>query len=472
MTNFDLSPAKRQKLFEKAISLLEQYYEHTAEYPITAPLDQQQIVDMIHAHHFDRQQGEEEALQFAIDSLKKYTVHTPHPGYFGLFNPRPTFPSILGDLIAAVLNPQMAAWSHAPFANEAERYMIQQFGQKFGYLAVDGVFASGGAEANHTAVLCALNAAFPTFANEGLFGMKNKPVIYCSGEVHHSIVKAARAVGLGLHAIINIPTDEQQRLVPEAIEQQLQKDKEAGLRPFMLVATAGTTGAGAIDDLPILADLARQHHLWFHVDAAYGGAAILSPKLQPFLNGIEKSDSITFDAHKWLSVPMAGSMFITSDPEILSKTFRITTAYMPREGQGMAIVDPYTHSMQWSRRFIGLKLYLSLLFFGWKGYQEVIEYQSNIGDYLDQQLEANGWTIKNTTPLPISCFTDDKFRDNPEFIPYVHKAILDNQQSWISIYPINGMPTLRACITNYQSNEKHIDQLINQLNRAREMFKR
>ena len=153
-------------------------------------------------------------------------------------------------------------------------------------------------------------------------------------------------VGLGYAAVRSIPVDKHLRMDLPVLEQTIAADQAAGHQPFLLIGTAGTTGGGAIDSLTSLADIAQRHDLWFHVDAAYGGAAILDPQLQPFLAGIERSDSITFDAHKWLSVPMGASMFLTSHRDILGQTFRITTDYMPKDAGELTITDPFTHSVQ------------------------------------------------------------------------------------------------------------------------------
>lgn len=145
------------------------------------------------------------------------------------------------------------------------------------------------------------------------------------------------------------------------------------------MGTAGTTGAGVIDPLPELAQTAREEGLWFHVDAAWGGAAVLSARLARATNGIHLADSITFDAHKWLSVSMGAGMFIIRHRDALNGTFATQTAYMPREGERLPTTDPFTHSIQWSRRFIGLKIFLSLAAAGWDGYARVLEHQGSDG---------------------------------------------------------------------------------------------
>src|SRR5205085_9439575 len=157
---------------------------------------------------------------------------------------------------------------------------------------------------------------------------------------------------------------------------------ELGYLPFLVVATAGTTNAGVIDPLPQVAAVAHDHRLWYHVDAAWGGAAAFVPELRPLLAGIEEADSITFDAHKWLSVPMGAGLFLTRHPQALTRAFHTPTPYMPQEARHLDVVDPFDHSMQWSRRFIGLKVFLSLAVAGWEGYAFAIRHQTEMGDHL------------------------------------------------------------------------------------------
>ena len=473
MTNFSLTDKERPELYQLVIDRLEKFYENTSNYSVSPDLDINIILDLVGKNDFTKIISPEEAINNVIGALEKYTVHTPHPKYFGLFNPRTNFPGILADLITAVFNPQLAAWSHAPYAVEVENYLIQEFGRKFGYDfdSIDGVLTSGGAEANLTAVLCALNKSFPEFANNGLIGMKRRPTIYCSSEAHHSIVKAARIAGLGYYSVKNIRSDTEQKMDLNELNQQITNDIKTAHQPFMIIGTAGTTGSGAIDDLIGLHKIADKFDLWFHVDAAYGGASVLSSNMKDWTVGIEKSDSITFDAHKWLSVPMGTSMFFTSNKEILNKTFRITTEYMPKEAQDLQIVEPFTHSIQWSRRFIGLKLYLSLLIFGWKGYEEVIEHQSKMSNLLKNKLIESNWLIKNTSPLPVVCFTDEDLQEKKSFASVISKEIINSGKAWLSVYPIGGINTLRTCITNFSTNKNDIEELVELLNHERKKYK-
>ncbi|WP_158861588.1 pyridoxal phosphate-dependent decarboxylase family protein [Lunatibacter salilacus] len=469
-----LSASARKALLDQALELLLDYYENTHEYRVTPVLDKVAIRDSVREFDFEVMLDPIQSINQVINSLKKYSVHTPHPKYFGLFNPRSNFPSIVSDLITAVFNPQLAAWSHSPFANEVESYLIQALGEKFGFdpAKIDGVFSGGGAEANQTAVLCALNHLVPDYASKGLFGQEKRPLIYCSSESHHSIHKAAMTSGLGNSAVRIIPVTDRLEMDLTRLKQQLERDIADGQKPLMVVATAGTTGVGAIDNLVAIGKMAKQFELWFHVDAAYGGAAVLYPELKPYLGGISEADSITFDAHKWLSVTMGTSLFICSHPDILAKTFRITADYMPKEAKDMDIVDPFSHSIQWSRRALGIKLYLSLLMFGWKGYEEMIGHQTAMGHSLRSELDASGWSIQNSSPFPVVCFTDPIHAKDLAFVPAIIQSVLGSGRSWISSYPIHGIPVMRACITNFETEERHVKELVEELNDARNEYKK
>ena len=446
------------------VDRLESYLEKMRTLPVAPALDAEKIRNLASTFDFNHPLGFEEALDHVLHGLNIWQVHTPHPGYYGLFNPRSLFPGIAGDMIAAVYNPQLAAWSHSPFANEVENHLIRSFGERFGYHTadIDGNFTSGGAESNLTALLCALNHRFPDYAQNGLGNITSKPVFYVSAEAHHSFVKAARAAGLGTNNLRMIRVDRDLKMDVSRLEEAIRDDIRNGFTPFMVASTAGTTGAGVIDPLPEIEGICRGYQLWHHVDAAYGGAALLSDELAPFFTGLSDADSITFDAHKWLSVPMAGSLFITRRRRILEQTFRITADYMPKEAERMNIEDPYAHSLQWSRRFTGLKLYMSLLIFGWEGYAEILRKQTEMGNLLRRKLTGSGFTIYNQTPLPVILFGKEGY-EHDEGVKSLCDKVLKSGVAWISVYNMQGLPTLRACITNYMTEEEDLDMLLNEL---------
>jgi glutamate/tyrosine decarboxylase-like PLP-dependent enzyme len=464
-----LDKSTREKLWKQLVGIAETYVEKVGSHPVSPRLDPAMLRSMLEEYNFQAPRDPEEVVDFAARSLWEHQTHTPHPGYFGLFNPAPATMSIVGDVLAAVFNPQLAAWSHSPFAAEVERHLIRSFGQRFGYPtdAIDGTFASGGAEANHTALLAALTDRFESFSRQGIRALSGPPLFYVSTESHHSFLKAARLCGLGTDALCAVSVDLDLKMNVNALRHRIGRDREAGFAPFMVVATAGTTGAGVVDPIQEIAHLAVREGLWFHLDAAWGGAAVLVPELRSLLDGCHLADSITFDAHKWLSVTMGAGLFLTRHPDILTRTFQAGATYMPREAEGLDIVDPYVHSMQWSRRFIGLKVFLSLAVAGWEGYAEVVRSQTHIGARLRQELVKAGWEIANKTPLPVVCFTDPARRDSP-YLDRIVGCVLASGEAWVSRATLGGdTPVIRACITNYRTGEQEVAALIRSLERAR-----
>jgi glutamate/tyrosine decarboxylase-like PLP-dependent enzyme len=392
--------------------------------------------------------------------LKSWHVQVTHPRYLGLFNPSVVPAAVVGEVLTAAYNPQLASWRTSPAANEIEQHTLRWLAAKFGFPdSTASTFTTGGAEANLSAVIVALTRAFPTYGSKGLRSLARTPAIYLSQLAHHSFNKIAHMTGLGRESLRSVQCDAALKLDIAHLKRQLDDDRRSGFEPFLVVGTAGTTAAGTIDPLQKLADFCESQRLWFHVDAAWGGAAILSPRLRPYLAGIERADSITCDAHKWFSVPMGAGMFFCRHCGVVDEAFRVETSYMPRKMAG-PVRDPYTTSVQWSRRFVGLKLFLALAEKGEPGYVESIEHQTRMGDVLRGVLRATGWRIVNSTPLPLVCFTRDSL-DTTSFL----SALYARQIAWISDVRLDDRPpVLRACITSYRTTEADIDYIVRQMN--------
>ena len=394
--------------------------------------------------------------------MRRWHVQVTHPRYFGLFNPSVTTASVVADTLTAAYNPQLASWRTSPAANEIERHTLRWVAARFGFpRAASATFTAGGAESNQSAVVLALTRAYSNYGDEGLRAISGRPTIYLSHDAHDSFNKVAHVTGLGRGSLRRVGVDRDRRMDIADLARQVVEDRRNGWSPLMVVGTAGTTAAGAIDPLRAMARFCRSHGLWFHVDAAWGGAAILVPGLRPHLDGIDAADSISCDAHKWLSVPMGAGMFFCRHPRIVSEAFRAATAYMPPPA-GEATVDPYASSLQWSRRFIGLKLFLALAEHGEHGYAALIERQVRMGDALRAALRRDGWTIVNDTPLPLVCFTRDGL-DTRAFLPELYRR----QAAWISEARLSdGEPVLRACITSFRTTPADIERAVAEMTRT------
>jgi aromatic-L-amino-acid/L-tryptophan decarboxylase len=390
--------------------------------------------------------------------MRKWQVQVTHPRYFGLFNPSVTLASVVADTLAAIYNPQLATWRTSPAANEIERHTLAWLTGKFGLPATTSAsFTTGGAEANLSAVIVALTRAFPEYGDAGLRSLAVSPTIYLTREAHGSFHKIAHMTGIGRQALRAVAIDRDLKMDVGDLARRVAEDRRNGLAPVMVVGTVGTTAAGAIDPLPELARFCRSEKLWMHVDAAWGGAAILSPRLRGHLAGIDAADSITCDAHKWFSVPMGAGMFFCRHPDAVGEAFRAQTSYMP--GKTDAVVDPYTSSVQWSRRLIGLKLFLSLAQHGESGYVEMIEHQARMGDLLRESVARAGWRIVNNTPLPLVCFTRDGLVAS-RFLAELY----ERQIAWMSEVRLGGgAPVVRACVTSFRTTEADIEWVVREM---------
>jgi glutamate/tyrosine decarboxylase-like PLP-dependent enzyme len=467
-----LNAETRAELWRRLIRAVEDYASEVVHGRVTPELNPEKVRALLKPFDFGRPLDPLRALDLVVDGLTRYQTHTPHPRYYGLFNPAPTTMGIAADTLVAAFNPQVGAWGHSPFATEVEQHLVRTFGQRFGYepASTDGTFTSGGSEANHTALLTALVWKFPAFAEKGVRGLLAWPVLYASAEYHHSFLKAARLSGLGTDAVHEIPVDGELKMDVKALAVRIAEDKKQGLAPFLVVGTAGTTNAGVVEPLGEIAEVAAREGLWFHADAAWGGAAVLLPELRGLFQGIERADSITFDAHKWLSVPMGAGIYLTRHRDILEQTFSIVAGYAPREAEGLDVVDFYKRSMQWSRRFIGLKVFLSLAVAGWEGYEAAARHMVAMGERLREKLGNSSWEVVNRTPLPLVCFVDSKHPQgrSPGYLQGIVQEVITAGEAWISTTRLaNGAAALRACITNYRTGLEDVQALVDTLNQAR-----
>jgi aromatic-L-amino-acid/L-tryptophan decarboxylase len=449
-------------MFADLRSAVAERQDEIAGGPIVPTVTAQEIRTHLGARYdFARPMALEEVGADVEDMLQRWQVHVTHPRYFGLFNPSVTPASVAADTLVAMYNPQLAAWRTSPAANEIERHTLAWLARKFGFPGGSVAhFTTGGAEANLSAVIVALTDRCPEYGEGGLGRFARQPAIYVSGEAHHSFGKIAHMTGLGRRAVRPVATDGDLRMDVEDLARQVATDRQNGSMPVMVVGTAGTTAAGAIDPLPELARFCRSEGLWFHVDAAWGGAAIISPRLRGYLAGIGAADSITCDAHKWLSVPMGAGMFFCRHRDAVVAAFRADTSYMPGKAAG-PVLDPYTTSVQWSRRFIGLKLFMSLAQVGERGYADMIEHQARMGDVLREALRDAGWRIVNATPLPLVCFTRDGLVPS-DFL----RALYEQQIAWMSdVRLAGGDPVLRACITSFRTTESDVRWVVREMSR-------
>ncbi len=464
-----LNAEERSAVWRKTGEAIDAYIEGVRDLQVSTPVEVERIKALLAAFDFDEPMQPARALDLAVSGLTRFQIHAPHPGYFGLFVPAPATMSIAADALAAAFNPQLAAWGHSPFAVEAEAYVLRAMGERLGFAEnASGTFTSGGAEANLTALLCAIYSRYPNARVKGVAAL-GRLCIYAADSAHDSIVRAARICGLGDAAVHRIPTDPRLSMSAPALSDAIARDRKSGAVPMMIVASAGATASGVIDELDTIAEIAAAESTWFHIDGAWGAAAAIAPEARCFFRGIARADSLTLDAHKWLATPLGAGMFFTRNHGALASAFHVDTPYMPSAAVDQPC-EPYQNSLQWSRRFAGLRLLLCLAVAGWDGYANAIRRMLALGRHLRTGLLDAGWHLLNHTPLPLTCFSDlpainlsDRIR-----LGSIAASVQDSGEGWLNVVQLSsGRWALRACVSNMTTSEVDVDRLIRVLARAR-----
>src|SRR3954470_5629690 len=479
---FDFDAEQRRRLGYKLIDHINDYFSSLPDRPVQLPLEQRtfgQLTDKMPELGLQPEQ----VLDDACDELINKGFHVPAANYFRLMNPTPTYIAVLAEALVSALNPQLATLARSQLASKIENETVRWIGERIwgngngSGKPFDGTFTSGGNEANFTALALALAARFPHAVEDGVASIGAKPVLYASAESHHSLDKSAGLLGLGRKALRRVPVNERVQLDLEKLEAMIAADKQAGHIPLCVIATAGTTNSGAIDDIVALADLCAKHDLWLHVDGAYGAAAVFSNQHCDLVRGIERADSVTIDPHKWLAMPFAAGVILTSRPELLEKAFAVTTPYMPKVSSTMSaaqslrgthLVDNFKVSTQWSRRMNSLKFWLTLRVHGRKAYEELIHRQLELARGMREWLERSAdFELAAPQVLPILNFrvklAGANEAANEDEIDRANAAIVDevtrDGKRWISLTRVNGRSVIRMMIISYLTEERHLKEL-------------
>jgi aromatic-L-amino-acid/L-tryptophan decarboxylase len=461
--NFDLDSATRRRLGYHLIDQIDAFFSSLPQRPVQLPADQRGFGALNNPVPADSSDPCE-VLDRVFREMVDKGFHVPSANYFGLMNPTPTYIGVVAEALVAALNPQLATVKRSQIASKIEHETIRWIGERVGWSGdFNGTFTSGGNEANFTGLALALAAKFPGYIDDGAVSIGGQPVFYASEEAHHSIDKSAGLLGIGRKALRRIAVNEQIQLDPGSLRQAIADDRRQGRLPFCVVATAGTTNSGAVDDLITISEICRQENLWLHLDGAYGGAAIFSDKHRHLVHGIELADSITIDPHKWLAVPLAAGVILTRHPEMLERAFAVAAPYMPKAAEAKGI-DNSRISTQWTRRMNSLKLWLTLEVHGRKAYEEHIDRQMKLAEGFANWLRSSAhFELAAPQMLPIIAFRLKPSGLSNEQLASNHVQIVDkvtrDGTRWISETRVAGKSVLRMMVISYLTDERHLRAL-------------
>lgn len=395
-------------------------------------------------------------------TILPYAVGNAHPGFMGWVHGGGTPVGMLAEMLAAGLNANLGGRDQIPV--EVERQVLRWVCELFGFPEdASGLFVTGTSMATLIAVAVARHATLgPEVRTHGIAASGKRLTAYTSQGAHGCIAKMMDLAGLGTAALRMIPVAPDYRIDLAALEQAIEADRAQGHTPFFVAATAGTVNTGAIDPLAAVADIAKRHGLWFHVDGAYGALAMLSPELAPRLAGLERADSVAFDFHKWGQVPYDAGFVLIRDRQQHFDTFASPAAYLRRDTHGMAGGSPWPCDFgpDLSRGFRALKAWFTLQVYGADKLGQVISRTCALARYLEQRILATpGLELLAPVSLNIVCF---RFRcaDADAVNAAIIVALQESGIAAPSATTLDGHLAIRAAIVNHRTNKGDIDALI------------
>jgi aromatic-L-amino-acid/L-tryptophan decarboxylase len=458
----DMPPDEFREHGHAVVEWIADYLAAVGEYPVLARVEPGEIRAQLPAEAPEAPTAMAEILADFERVLLPGVTHWNHPGFFAYFAITGSGPGILGEMLSAALNVNAMLWRTGPAATELEVHGLDWLRQMLGLPATfAGTLHDTASISSLTAIAAAREAAVPTAREHGLSGLPRLR-LYCSAEAHSSIDKAGVALGIGLAGTRRVPTDEQFRMDPAALEAVIAADRAAGWLPFCVVATVGTTSTTSIDPVPEIARICERHDLWLHVDAAYGGSAAVAPEFRPVLDGCEAADSIVVNPHKWLFVPVDCSALFVRDPEMVRRAFSLVPAYLvtPEDESALNLMD---YGPALGRRFRALKLWMTLRYFGREGLaarvREHVRLARLFAGWIDRHPD---W--ERLAPVPFSAVV---FRWRPpdladERVDVLNERILTEVNASGGVYlsqtQVAGRYALRLAVGNLRTTEQHLER--------------
>jgi aromatic-L-amino-acid decarboxylase len=403
-------------------------------------------------------------LDLLFDRAVPRSINTASPGYLAYVPGGGLLHAAVADLISDSVNRYVGLFGAAPGLAQIEVNVLEWFREMVGFPPeAGGILTSGGSLSALTALITARRERLPENFLSG--------VIYVSDQAHHSLEKAALLAGFPASNVRKLPTDERFRLGAETLDAAVEDDRRQGLTPFLAVASAGTTNTGAVDPLDELAEAARRHGLWFHVDAAYGGFFLLTEEGRKILRGIERADSVVLDPHKSLFLPYGTGALLVRDAEALRRTHSLAADYLPGSWAGGEGVDFCEISPELTRPFRGLRIWLPLKMHGAGAFREALEEKLALARWASEELKK----IEGIEILAEPQLSTLAFRLNPGGLPAEElnrlnrrfmKRINDRKRVLLTGTLLRGELVIRICVLSFRTHRDRMESCLEDIREA------
>lgn len=444
-SRLELSPDDMRALGYRVVDLLTEHFAHLPEKRVGAKGDPAILRPKLLTQPPNEPVSPDEIFATLHRDVFSNMMNVGHPRHLAFVPVPSNYVSVMADALSSGFNVFSGSWLAGSGSIAIELTVIDWLRQWCRLPEeAGGLLVSGGSMANLTAIVAARHAKL----NDRIAGA----CVYFSDQTHSSVERAWRVAGFLPEQIRKIPSDAQFRLPLDELERRISEDRSAGLRPFAVVANAGTTNTGAIDPLPEIAAISRANDLWMHVDGAYGAAAMLCDRGRTLLRGLELADSLTLDPHKWLFQSMECGCVIVRDAAILKATYRITPEYLTDVHRNVTEVNPHDYGLQLTRSFRALKLWMSIHYFGLDAFRAAMERGFELAEFAESVLRSMpGWEI--VTPAQMGVVT---FHHAGADYQKIHEAMLADGFALATSTVLKGRTVLRFCTINPRTTEDDI----------------
>ena len=447
-----LDPDVARRLGYRAVDALVERFTELHDLPVAVPAGQRQMEARLREPLPEHGCDPDWLLETVLSDVLGPGLRVDHPRFFA-FVPGPSNPvGVLADALAAGFNSFAGTWLGSPGAAMVETVVLDWLRDICRLPETTaGLFVSGGSMANLTALAVALD--------ERAGSERPRATVYVSDEAHSSVERALRVTGVN-HVRL-LPADRGQRLVPGEVAAAVAADRAAGRLPACVIATAGTTGTGAVDPLKELRAVCDEHGLWLHVDGAYGAAAMLSPRGRAQLRGLELADSLTLDPHKWLFQPYEAGCLLVRDGAALERTFSAAPPYLRDAAAATSEVNFSDRGVQLTREFRALKLWMSLKVYGAAAFRSAIEHGIELAEHAERRLAGDPtWEVVTPARLGIVTF---RARSGEAVNAGLPGAALKDGFAYLSTHHVHGATALRLCTINPRTTRADVDRTLDRL---------
>ncbi|HEX3158985.1 MAG TPA: pyridoxal-dependent decarboxylase [Gemmatimonadaceae bacterium] len=458
----DLDRATMRHLADEVVELVTDHLSSLRAQRVASSLPRVDAERLVASPPPEMGTGMAPLLEILKERVIPYHAREPHPGFMAYVPSCPTFPAVLGDWLATGFNFFAGVWPIASGPNALELVVLDWFREWLGMpQGSGGLLTSGGSAATFTAVVAARHRAIGDTPHD-----LPRLVLYASEQSHSSVARAAWMAGIPRANVRVVPSDDAYRMRVDALAALIRQDRDAGLLPFMVVASAGTTNTGAVDPLHALADLCASELLWLHADAAYAGCGTISPRVREALDGIGRMDSVTIDAHKWLFVPFECGGLLVRDPSALRDAFAISPEYLQDVAGSEENVNFSDYGEQLTRMARALKVWLSVGYFGTATLAEAVEQGLELALHTERLvLESPELELLSPATLGICCFrvhpagVDDESELERLNLEALERINADGRYL-MSSTRLRGRLSLRVCPIGFRTSKADIEGVV------------